>query len=95
MTIEQAAVKVVTEISIRDGIQRKLWHVAYGDCYLLDEIGIMAEMKRCHPLDRHKRILDALDRSSLFEKRYFKARYGLARMFYLIPNEERAGGASE
>lgn len=86
MTIAQAAKQVVTETS--EGIPRELWHISYGDCYALDMIGILAGMKHCHPLDRHKRILDAPSKSPLFEKRYFRARYGLARMFYLIPENE-------
>lgn len=36
--------------------------VVYGDCDLLDTIGRRAGMKPTHPLNRHKRILDALTR---------------------------------
>lgn len=64
--------------------------VMWGDVTLLDMIS-----KRCmhskisergkgaiHPLDRHKRILDALDRDVRFEKYYLKVPF-LCRSFKL------------
>lgn len=61
-TIAQAAVIVLRA--------RETDMVVYGDCGLLDDIGHAANMKPMHPLNRHARILDALDRSPLFVKRF-------------------------
>jgi len=49
--------------------------VMWGDVHLLDECADRCDhttLMKAHPLDRHKRILDALDRSSLFEKYYVR-----------------------
>lgn len=62
--------------------------VGYGDCHLLDEIASKAThttLRDKHPLDRHVAILNALGRSKLFKKSYFRVwlgnREGLARTF--------------
>lgn len=49
--------------------------VMWGDCGLLDECADRAThttLMKAHALDRHQRILNALDRSPLFEKFYIK-----------------------
>jgi len=57
--------------------------VAYGECELLDAIASEAGFPSMHPLNRHKRVLDALDRDPRFEKFKFRCwlgnREGLAR----------------
>lgn len=59
--------------------------VMWGDCGLLDMIYKRAEMKPSkprpgmkweHPWDRHARVLNALERSPLFEKRLVEMRWG-------------------
>ncbi|MBA2677534.1 MAG: hypothetical protein H0U76_03950 [Ktedonobacteraceae bacterium] len=67
-----------------------LWereHVAWGDCYFLDAIARRAELPAMHVLNRHKRILDTLDRDSRFEKKYNRVwvgnREGSVRCFTL------------
>lgn len=85
------AKKTVAE-HMRDVLtERGLSSVMWGDAVVLDDCA-----KRCvhttlydqHPLERHKRILDALERSSLFEK--FNVRLpdysvrGYVRAFCLI-----------
>lgn len=72
MTIAQAALDVLRETDSPA--------VVWGDCTLLDTIGERVGMPSMHPLRRHKRILDALDRSPRFVKSY--VRYGrLVRRF--------------
>lgn len=47
--------------------------VMWGDAHLLDDIAwkcTHTNLRDAHPLKRHKRILDALDRDSRFEKFY-------------------------
>lgn len=44
-----------------------------GDCDLIEECASRANMKAAHPLRRYKNVLAALDRSSLFEKKYLLA----------------------
>lgn len=53
--------------------------VMWGDTYLLDEIAIKCTHTNLvghevHPLNRHKRILDALDKDDRFEKFYIRMR---------------------
>ncbi len=65
-------------------------NIAYGYCLDLDTIFELAKMKNkiAHPLNRHRSVLDALDRESkrpdaIFIKKYFRSFRGLARMFTL------------
>jgi hypothetical protein len=49
--------------------------VMWGDVHLLDDCAsrcIHTTLMEAHPMVRHKRILDALDHSSLFEKHYVR-----------------------
>lgn len=49
--------------------------VMWGDCRLLDECADRAThttLMEAHPLDRHIRVLNSLERSNLFEKFYIK-----------------------
>jgi len=51
--------------------------VMYGDCTLLDMIAercTHTNLMKLHPLTRHARILNALDKDKRFEKLYFHAR---------------------
>lgn len=76
--------QTIAEVARKYCIDNGYDGVAYGDVYLLDEIGRLANMKACHPLNRHQRILRALERRpDLFKKRYFRLK-GLARYFTLI-----------
>jgi hypothetical protein len=68
-TIADIAVEVLKET----GNHGVMW----GDCSLLDEIAIKCTHTNLvghgvHPLNRHKRILDALDRDGRFEKFYIR-----------------------
>jgi hypothetical protein len=62
--------------------------VSWGECDLLDAIAREAGMPHLHVLRRHKRILDALERDSRFEKFLFRCQRGghkgNARAFKLI-----------
>ena len=65
-------------------------NIAYGDLEILHEIYERAGFKSkiSHPLNKTKRVLDALDRESkqenaLFVKEYFRSYRGLARIFTL------------
>ena len=56
-------------------IENECTGVMWGDCVLLDECGSRAThttLMKAHPLDRHQRILNALEGSPLFEKFYIK-----------------------
>lgn len=75
MKIADAAIEILKE----EGLDS----VGYGDIFLLDDIGSLAGMKKTHPLNRHQRILRALENDNRFEKWYFRARKGLARSFTL------------
>jgi len=67
-------------------------YVMWGDTSLLDEIAdecSHTNLMELHPLDRHQRILNALERSPLFKKEFINISgrgkgnpYG--RCFYLI-----------
>lgn len=57
-------------------IENDFTSVMWGDCWLMDECALRCThttLIDAHPLDRHKRILDALCRSPLFEKWLFSA----------------------
>lgn len=59
--------------------------VAWGDTYNLDAIAHLCthtNLANLHPLTRHKRLLDYLERSPLFEKRYYRLQR-LCRVFYV------------
>ena len=62
-----------------------MYTVAWGECDLLDAIAREAELPPTHALDRHKRVLDALERDPRFEKFLFRVwlgnREGNARAF--------------
>lgn len=68
----------------------RMTNVAYGDLNLLHDIFDKAELKlkNKHPLNKHQAVLNALDRESkrsdaIFEKKFFRAYKGLARIFCL------------
>ena len=50
--------------------------VMWGDCSLLDDIAVAynKEILHLHPLERHPRILSALERSGLFDKYFIQLR---------------------
>ena len=51
--------------------------VMWGDCYLLDMIAekcVHTNLRKQHPLNRHKRILDALEKDNRFEKWFIRMR---------------------
>jgi hypothetical protein len=59
--------------------------VCYGDCSLLDDCAhkcTHTNLLKLHPLIRHQRIFSALEKSSLFVKRYVRDER-LVRCFYL------------
>jgi hypothetical protein len=62
MTYEEAAIQVLK----REGARA----LTYGHFGLLDEIARLAGCKREHPMNRQKAVLDALERSPRFEKKY-------------------------
>ena len=73
--------------------------VMYGDCGLLDacaERCTHTTLMDAHPMNRHKRILDALDASDLFEKSYDKLSgfrgVSLVRCFHLKDNSDSQEG---
>ena len=78
--------------------------IAWGDCYTLDEIAERSgfdALHPLHPLDRHIRILNALDRDPRFEKFLFRCvdsggvRERLVRAFRLRKIDERASEDSK
>ena len=78
--------------------------IAWGDCYTLDEIADHSgfdALHPLHPLDRHRRILDALDRDPRFEKFFFRCvdsggvRERLVRAFRLRTTDERTSEDSK
>lgn len=71
-------------------IEEKTNTVSYGDVGILDECADRCKhtnLMKLHPLDRHKRILDALGKSELYEcwliRIWLGNREGLARCFKL------------
>jgi len=59
--------------------------VGYGDTLLLHEIAAAAGLAP-RSWRTEKSVLAALERRpDLFEKRYFRSRRGLARVYYLLP----------
>jgi len=59
--------------------------VGYGDSLLLHEIAEAAGIGHEGPRTE-RNVLAALERAPhLFEKRYFRSRRGLARVYYLLP----------
>ena len=83
MTIAEAAIIVAEKRFKGSNVPRHEWSIAYGDLPELHEIAKLAGIKRGHPLNVHQRVLNALDKSSLWRKGYFRARRGKARIFYL------------
>lgn len=87
--------KTIADIAYEHLIESDNWGVMWGDCALLDEIAwkcTHTNLKEKHPLIRHKRILDALDRDSRFEKSYIHVRGSpgpLWRCFKIIVVNER------
>lgn len=72
--------KTIAEVAKEYLISRGFCSVGYGDSHLLHEIAEAAGVK--HDGWRTERnILAALDRSPLFEKEFFTAIHGLARVF--------------
>ena len=78
ITIAQAA----KDCLIANGFNR----VAYGDAWLLHEIAEAAGMKHEAWLTE-ARVLNALDGSPLFEKSYFQAVRGKARVFTVLEEQ--------
>ena len=65
--------KTIADIAYEHLIESDNPGIMWGDCALLDEIAwkcTHTNLKETHPLKRHKRILDALDRDSRFDKFY-------------------------
>ena len=87
-TIAQHAVDVLTENDLQS--------VMFGDAGLLDEIFRRAHMVirssryvvADHPLERWRRVLNALDRSNLFKKTFARTNHGLVRVFTIRPHNE-------
>jgi len=90
-------VKTIADYAVEVLIETDNPGVQYGDTRLLDDIAERAthtNLMDKHPLTRHSRILDALDRDSRFEKYYIKMngyRGPHWRQFKLIqkPNESK------
>jgi hypothetical protein len=68
--------------------------VMYGDTHLLDEIAnkcTHTNLMTLHPLVRHQRMLNALEKSNLFTKGYVRITgyrgFSLVRSFKLKPKE--------
>lgn len=67
--------------------------IAYGYLMELDEIYMTwleqyPNKKKVHPINMWNRVLNALDNDSKnWEKKYFRANRGKARVFYLINKE--------
>ena len=75
-----------------------LYAVMWGDTHLLDECAQLTGLKKLqtlHPLNRHQRILNALDRSPLFVKYYIPLQFGPydqtrdVRLFYIKGREPK------
>lgn len=67
----QSIAKHMQDVLIENGCEGVMW----GDRILLDECADRAThttLMETHPLDRHQRILNALEHSALFEKFYIK-----------------------
>lgn len=69
--------------------------VMWGDCFLLDEIASKCDhtnLMTLHPLTRHHRIFNSLEKSKLFEKGYVRITgfrgFSLVRVFKLKPYQE-------
>lgn len=78
VTVAQIAHQYLTEQGF-DG-------VAWGDTYNLDTIAKLCthtNLSNLHPLTRHKRLLDYLEKSPLFTKRYYRLEQ-LCRVFYVV-----------
>lgn len=68
-TIAEHMRDVLIETDSGDG--KGKYSVMYGDVYNLDECAMRCKhtnLMELHPLDRHQRILNALERSKLFRK---------------------------
>ena len=63
--------KTIADIAYEHLIETGNPGVMWGDVHLLDEIAwkcTHTNLKDAHPLNRHKRILDALDKDLRFDK---------------------------
>lgn len=86
---EQRISKIAEEL-LKSGKYSYEISVSYVDLDILHEIFEKAGLKNkiSHPLNKHRSVLNALDRESkkedaIFEKAYFRSYKGLARMFVL------------
>ena len=82
-TIAEHMRDVLIENDCGDG--KGKYSVMYGDVYLLDYCAVRCKhtnLMKLHPLDRHQRILNALEKSKLFKK--FFVRITGARGFSLV-----------
>ena len=84
----------IAEIAHQYLVSRGFDRVCYGDAILLHEIAEAAGRPH-NSWVTEKNILNALEGSSLFEKRYFRARRGLARTFVVKVNNEHRTLRSE
>lgn len=69
--------KTIADIAYEHLIETDNPGVMWGDHILLDEIAIKCthtNLMNSHPLARHKRILDALEKDTRFEKQFIKMR---------------------
>jgi hypothetical protein len=82
--------KIAEKLLKEDSRFKHLDSVSYGDLLMLHQIFEDAGMKNeiSHPLNKHRSVLNALDRESrysdaIFEKQFFRSFKGLARTFIL------------
>jgi hypothetical protein len=87
---KQRISKIAKDLLLNDERFNHVDSVAYGDLDMLHEIYERAGYtdKISHPLNKHQRVLNALDRESkqdnaIFEKGYFRSYKGLGRTFTL------------
>lgn len=67
--------KTIADIAVEVLLETNNSGVMWGDTGLLDMIAekcTHTNLMQLHPLDRHKRILDALDKDPRFDKKYVR-----------------------
>lgn len=77
--------KTIDKIAYEYLVKNNFDAIGYGDTYNLDEIAHLCKhttLNELHPLDRHIRLLNYLEKSPLFIKRYYRL-HRLNRVFYI------------
>ena len=77
----------VPEIAYKYLVDNGYDSIAFGDTRNLDSIAKLCthtNLMELHPLNRHYRLLNYLEHSKLFEKKYYRFNR-LCRIFYIKP----------